>query len=180
MQYYLVGIIDSLSYNKIEKLQIDLSKMYSLYDVLPMLHITIEIIKEPSLDELKRDLNILLRDIKKIPLTIEKGICFKPPFKSVNMKVEKTKEIINFINITNSRLKALGYKVRENIENWDLHISIANTNFSNHKWSTVEFNEACSLIINKEYSIYPLIEQIQLWQPINDKENMVKFNINLK
>ncbi|WP_461204384.1 AKAP7-like phosphoesterase domain-containing protein [Clostridium sp. DL1XJH146] len=180
MQYYLVGIIDKLSYDKIQELQVNLSKMYNLYDDLPKLHITLEIIKEPSLNELEIDLDFLLKDIKKIPLTIEKGICFNPPFKSVNLKVEKTDEIVRFINMTNSKLKELGYNVRENIENWDLHISIANTNFSNHEWSTGEFNEACNIILNNKYSIHPLIEQIQLWKPINDKDNMVKYNVNLK
>ena len=46
----------------------------------------------------------------------------------------------------NDRLKLCGFKVREDVENWDLHISLANTNYATRQWSNKEYANACQIV----------------------------------
>lgn len=178
--YYLVGLLDETSYNQIEKIQRNLSEKYHLYTDLPMLHVTLEIIEDPSnLANLVTIIDSVLQDYNKFSITINGAICFDPPFKSVNLKVENSGTLIDLVHKLNSKLKTNGFKVRDNIENWDFHISLANTNFSLRQWSDDEFHEACLLISKNYFCKEAIITNIQLWKPINDKDKMVVKNFIL-
>lgn len=178
--YYLVALLDKYSYSSIEKIQKNISLKYNLYDELPMLHITLEVINNP--DDLKNLCNVInnvLLNYGKFSIKINGAICFDPPFKSVNLKVEDSGTIHDLSRKLNFKLKKNGFRVRENIENWDLHISLANINFSKRDWSNEEFAEACRAISEAKFHSKAEIIQIQLWQPINDKTKMVIRDFNL-
>ncbi|MCY6370291.1 2'-5' RNA ligase family protein [Clostridium ganghwense] len=180
MVYYLVGLLDKTSYKYIEKIQKDLSDKFNLYTELPVLHVTLEVINEPDIEKLTFWLDNLLKKYSKFTININGVICFDPPFKSVNLKVEKDIHIMNLIENINSVLKAEGFKVRENIDDWDLHISLANSYFSKRDWSAEEFQAACLLTKKKYFKKQSKITEIQLWKPINDKNSMVVKSFTLK
>jgi hypothetical protein len=180
MNYYLVALIDQISYTKIESLQKQLSDEYNLYDKLPMLHMTLEVIEDAELDKLIPSLQNFFKETKKIKIKIKNGICFEPPFKAVNLKVEKEEHINEFVYDVNYCLKSYNFKVRENIDDWDLHISLANTVFSKREWLRSEFEDACRYIMDLSYDISPEIVEVQLWKPINDTDEMILFKQKLK
>lgn len=181
MNYYLVALLDKDSYNCFEKIQKSLSLKYDLYDELPVLHITMEVIQDPQdLDKLRKTIRDILTNYNEFYLYVNGTSCFKAPYKSVNLKVENDKIFKELIYKINHLLKNEGFKVRDNIDNWDLHISLANSNFSKRQWTDEEFTEACSLLSKGNIFRKIHISAIQLWCPVNDKTKMVVESYHLK
>jgi hypothetical protein len=182
MIYYLVCLFDDDSYKSIESLQKSICKKYNLYNSytdLPMLHITIETITDPNLQDLDISLKNILKDYTKFEVQINGAICFDPPYKSVNLNIENKGTIYELSKAINSILKSQDFKVREHIENWNLHISLASTNFADREWSDSEYLAACDLINHENFSEIITIHAVELLKPINDKNQMVVKRYNL-
>ncbi|MFT5872558.1 MAG: 2'-5' RNA ligase [Clostridium sp.] len=175
MIYYLVGLFDKASYKHMESMQKALCKKYNLYsdDNLPMLHVTLETITDPNLHDLDISLENILKDYTKFEFELNGVICFDPPYKSVNLNIKNKGTVYELSKNINSILNAQGFKVREHIENWNLHISLANTNFSNREWSDSEYISACSLANDENFSETIKVTAVELWKPINDNNEMV-------
>ncbi|MGH4122770.1 MAG: 2'-5' RNA ligase family protein [Clostridium sp.] len=176
MVYYLVALFDSDSYTYVESLQKTLCEKYSLYRSgtdLPMLHITLEIITDPNLFDLDISLKNILLDYTEFQVELNGVICFDPPFKSVNLNINNTGTIYELSKNINSILKSQGYNVREHIENWNLHISLANTTFADREWSDSEYLDACKLAKDEKLLKTITIHCVELWKPINDNDEMV-------
>lgn len=180
MIYYIVAILDPESYICIEKLQKNISGKFDLYNDLPRLYMTLETIDNPNIDELILTLNSILKKYHEFSIDIDGAICFKPPYKSVNLNVLKTKPITSIIKEINYTLKTNNFNVRSNVDEWDLHISIANSYFAKRDWSEKEFSEACTLLHKNAFKRKCKIIRIELWKPINDKNSMIIKSYKLK
>ncbi|MBU3146578.1 2'-5' RNA ligase family protein [Clostridium sp. CF012] len=179
MIYYLVGLFDSDSYKYVESLQKTFCEKYSLYSSgtnLPMLHITLEIITNPNLCDLDASLKNILMDYTEFQVELNGVICFDPPFKSVNLNINNSGTIYELSKKINSILKSQGFNVREHIENWNLHISLANTVFADREWSNTEYEAACNLAKDENFSKTITVRSVELWKPINDNDEMVVKN----
>jgi 2'-5' RNA ligase len=182
MIYYLVCLFDDVSYKTMESLQKAICKKYNLYDSytnLPMLHITIETIDEPNLQSLDISLENILKNYTKFQVQIKGVICFDPPYKSVNLNIENKGTIYELSKNINSILKSQGFKVRQDIENWNLHISLASTNFADREWSDSEYFAACDLIKHENFNETITIHAVELLKPINDKTQRLVKRYNL-
>lgn len=176
MIYYLVGLVDKDSYKYIEPIQKLLCEKYKLYmddTNLPKLHITLEIVTNPSLEALDISLKNILKNYTKFEVQLNGVICFEPPYKSVNLNISNEGTIYQLSKNINSILSSQGFKVREDIEKWNLHISLANTNFADREWSNSEYLDACNLAKDENFSDTITVNTIELWKPINDKNQMV-------
>ncbi|NEZ47654.1 2'-5' RNA ligase family protein [Clostridium niameyense] len=173
MKYYLVALFDKEDYSKLEKIQRTISKKYKIYKNLPMLHITLEVIDDPNIDKLEQIISKILSPYKKFKVEINGAICFEPPYKSVNLKIENKGYIIRLARVINETLKLHGFKVRGSIDDWDLHISLANTNFANREWSNKEYSAACSNLKSENIKDMVRVNRIELWKPINNRRDMV-------
>jgi len=176
MIYYLVGLFDSDSYKYVESLQKNLCEKYNLYKSeadLPMLHITLEIITDPDLCDLSIALKNILADYTQFQVELNGAVCFDPPFKSVNLNINNNGTIYELSKKINSVLNFKGFKVRENIKNWNLHISLANTTFADREWSDGEYLAACNLVKDEKLLRTITLQCIELWKPINDNQEMV-------
>ena len=173
MKYYLVALLDEDSYTFVEKIQKNLSHKYKLYQDLPTLHITLEVIGDPDIDQLSTIITDILKPYKKFKVSVNGAICFDPPHKSVNLKIDEQGYIIRLAKKINTALSDHGFLVRENIENWDLHISLANTNYASREWSATEYMDACNLTKQKDIKTLLKIDRVELWKPINNKKKMV-------
>ncbi|SHI98836.1 2'-5' RNA ligase superfamily protein [Clostridium amylolyticum] len=180
MRYYLVALFDDESYKSIEPIQRSLSKKYKLYKNLPTLHITLEVIEDPDLNKLDEVLFKIFKPYKRFKVELNEVICFDEPYKSVNLKVESKGYIKRLARSVNDTLKLHGFNVRQNIENWDLHVSLANTNFASREWSRNEFAKACTVIKKEGYYNMAKIDRIELWKPINNKKDMLVKSYPLK
>lgn len=176
MIYYLVGIFDKVSYEHMESMQKAICERYNLYSSdtdLPMLHITLEIITNPNVYDLDISLKDILKHYTKFQVEINGVICFDPPYKSVNLNVNNSGTVYELSKSINSILKSQGFNVREHIENWNLHISLANTTFADSEWSDSEYLNACNLAKEENFSETITIHSVELWKSINDKDKMV-------
>jgi len=176
MIYYLVGLFDKDSYQYIESLQKSLCTKYNLFSsdaALPKLHITLEILTNPNLDDLDISLKNIIKDYSKFEVELNGVICFDPPYKSVNINIKNEGTIYKLSKKINYILDSQSFKVRENIENWNIHISLANTNFADREWSNSEYSAACNLAKDENFSRTITINLIELWKPINNNDEMV-------
>lgn len=173
MKYYLVALFDVDSYAYAEKIQKELCKKYKLYNDLPTLHITLEIIGDPDIEKLSSLISSIIKPYKKFKVSMDGAICFDPPHKSVNLKIENKGYIMRLVRKINTTLKENGFDVRENIDFWDLHISLANTNYAVREWSSSEYVAACNAVKESGFINLLKIDKIELWKPINNKKKMV-------
>lgn len=173
MKYYLVALFDKESYSCVEGVQRNICKKYKIYKNMPVLHITLEIISNPDFEKLNKIITDILKPYKKFKVEINGAICFDPPYKSVNLKIESKGYIIRLARQINETLKLHGFDVRESIENWDLHVSLANTNYAIREWSSKEYIAACER--TKKEGIYKMakVDRIELWKPVNSKREMM-------
>ena len=180
MRYYLVALFDKDSYSYIEEIQRSICKKYKIYKNMPMLHITLEVIGDPDVEKLNKILSDMLKPYKKFKVEVNGAICFDPPYKSVNLKIENKGYIIRFARQINETLKLHGFDVRDNIDNWDLHVSLANTNYAIREWSSKEYVAACQSAKKEDIHNMAKIDRIELWKPINNKREMVIKSFPLK
>jgi 2'-5' RNA ligase len=180
MRYYLVALFDEDSYKEIEIIQKNICKKHKLYKILPVLHITLEIVGDPDMEKLDEVLKKILKTYKKFKVEVSDVICFDAPYKSVNLKIENKGYINRLARIINDTLRLHGFEVRENIENWDLHVSLANTNYAVREWSKQEYAAACNSAKNDGFYKLATIDRIELWKPINNKKEMVLKSYPLK
>ena len=180
MKYYLVALFDKNSYSFVESIQKDICKKYKLYRKLPVLHITLEVIDDPDIDKLDKIVSDIIKPYKRFRVEINGVICFDPPYKSVNLKVENKGYITRLVRQINDTLKSNHFKVRETINDWDLHVSLANTNYAVRKWSTSEYKIACENTKNINPHKVVRINGFELWKPINNKKTMTVKSFSLK
>jgi 2''-5'' RNA ligase len=180
MKYYLVALFDKNSYSYIEEIQKNICKKYKIYKNMPMLHITLEVIGDPDVEKLNKIISDMIRPYKKFKVEINGAICFDPPYKSVNLKIENKGYVIRLARQLNDTLKLHGFDVRDNIDNWDLHVSLANTNHAIREWSSKEYVAACQNAKKEDIHKMVKIDRIELWKPINNKREMVVKSFLLK
>lgn len=180
MNYYLVALLDEDSYAEIESLQKNISKKYRIYKELPKLHITLEVIRDPDVEMLSKTVSDIIVKYKKFKAEVNGTVCFQPPYKSVNLLVEKKGYIGRLSRVINEKLRNQGFLVRDNEKDWDLHISLANTNFARREWSNEEYSIACERSIKEDYHKMIRIEKIEIWKPVNVKKDMIIKSFELK
>lgn len=173
MRYYLVALFDKQSYSYMEEIQKTICKKYKLYKNMPMMHITLEVIGDPNMEKLTKIVSDILKPYKKFKVGINSDICFNPPYKSVNLKVENKGYIIRLARQINDTLKLHGFDVRESIDKWDLHVSLANTNFITRELSAKEYVAACESTKKEDSCRMAKIDRIELWKPISNRREMV-------
>jgi len=176
MVYYLVGLFDKVSYKYMESVQKALCEKYNLFrpeSNLPKLHITLEIITDPNLYDLDISLKNIIKDYTKFEFKLNGVICFDPPYKSVNLNIKNKGTIYELSKNINSNLNLQGFNVRKHIEDWNLHISLANTTFADREWSNNEYTSACNLAKEENFSKTITVDAVELWKPINNNNEMV-------
>jgi hypothetical protein len=82
--------------------------------------------------------------------------------------------------IMNEKLRNHGFQVRDNEEDCDLHISLANANFPRKELSKAEYSVACERSIKEDYHRMVRIEKLEIWKPVNAKKDMVLKSFELK
>lgn len=173
MKYYLVALFDEESQKSMEEIQRKISKKYKIYRTIPAIHLTLEVIDNPNLERLIPIIEDVLKPYKRFKVSINGALCFDPPYKSVNLKIENKGYAIRISRNLNETLKLSGFNVRENIDNWDLHVSLANTNYASREWSNKEYAVACEVSKMQNVVKMAKIDRIELWKPINNKKEMI-------
>lgn len=173
MKYYLVALFDKQSHSYIEDMQKSICRKYKIYKNMPAIHITLDIIGDPDIEKLSKVVSDILKPYKKFKVEVNGAICFDPPYKSVNLKVENKGYIIRLARHINDILKLHGFDVRDNADNLNLHILLANTNYAARELSSKEYIAACDIAKKENTHRMAKIDRIELWKSINNRRDMV-------
>lgn len=178
MIYYLVANLDCDSYKEVEIIQRELCTKYKLFtpdEKLPKLHITVETIEDPDLKALDLWIKEVIKSYEPFEVESNGVVCFEPPHKSVNLNLLKGGPLEKLSYNLNTKLKETGFKVRENLDNYILHISLANSYFSKNQWSDFDYETACNVAHNLCYNIKIKVKTLELWKPTMDESDMVVY-----
>lgn len=173
MRYYLVALFDDDSYKQIEPIQKSLSRKYKLYKNLSKLYITLEVIEDPDVKKLDMVLNKIIRPYKRFKVELKDAVCFNEPYRALNLKVESKGYIKKIARNVNEILKLHGFQISDTMNKDTLHVSLANTNFSQKELKKSEYDEACNS--GKTESFYNLakIDRIELWKSSSHKKETI-------
>jgi len=180
MKYSIVALFDKESNSQMEFMQKKLCQRYKLYKNVPMLHITLEVIDEPDLEKLSKIMGDMLKPYKKFKVETSGVVSFDPSYKSVNLKIEDKGYIIRLARQFNDTLKLHGFKVKTNVENLDLHVALANSNYPIKEWSNNEYIAASDTTKKQGFKKMSKVERIEIWKHINNKKDMVIKSFQLR
>ncbi|GLC30324.1 2'-5' RNA ligase family protein [Clostridium omnivorum] len=180
MKYYLVALFDNESHEAMESIQKNVCRKYKLSKNTPILHITLEAVEDPDFEKLYRVICDILKPYKKFKIETTGVLCSEPPYKSVNLKIENKGYIIRLARTINDTLRLHGFNVKENADNFNLHVSLGSTNYPNKEWSNKEYVAAS--LNTKSQTPYWLakVDRIELWKATNNKKDMLVKSFPLK
>ncbi|HHX76898.1 MAG TPA: 2'-5' RNA ligase family protein [Firmicutes bacterium] len=166
--YYLVALPEKEILKKALKLQEEFSQRYGIYEPpYPPIHLTLAIIQPASESELAQAISLLTSLLPQfLPFRLHvKGIsCFSPPYKSLNLAVAPSEELLTITRTVITRLATCGINSHA-MEGWDYHISLVNTVFAAREWTEEEFNEACAQLARENLALTCTVNNAELWSP---------------
>ncbi len=166
--YYLVALPRGEVMHWAAIFQQELAERYGVYDKpYPPLHITVGIIypeNEQELQKAARLLDELFSRAVPFPVTITSASCFAPPYKSLNLSVERNAALEAITSKTYELLQTHGISAQA-MQDWDFHISLVNRIFARRELTGEEFQEACRMLQDISLSLTCDIQKIQLWSP---------------
>lgn len=184
MKYYLVALFDRDSYFYIQRIQKNICKKYKLYKNIPMLHIPLEIIENPDLEKLTKVIYDILKPYKKFKVRIN-DVGIDSLCRSINLSVENRGYIIRLARQINEILKLYRFNVKEDSNDLDLKILLANTNYQMREVNFKEYNynnisSFCGNIKIEESHRMIRIDRMELWKVINSRKEVVVKNFPLR
>lgn len=175
---FLVGLIEGDLQRKALLLQKLFAERYGLYkSSLPQLHITLEIVEEQSnLEFIQTAVMEAAGELERFPVRATGFACFPPPYKSVGLLIEKSREIERAVETLREHLAERGIEsVRPFGTQFIYHLTLANTFLADNPWNEKEFLEACSIVdrVKAPLSLVGTVNEIAIWRPLKDAEEMV-------
>lgn len=180
MKYYLVALFDKDSYFYIQRIQKNICRKYKLYKNVPMLHITLEIIENPDLEKLTKIISDILKPYKKFKVQIN-DVSIDSFYKSINLKIENKGYIIRLARQINEILKLHKFNVKESLNDINLKVLLANTNYQMRESNFKEHNNTFHENIKVENTCKMVkIDRIELWKAVNNKKEVILKNFPLR
>lgn len=148
-------------------MQKEFSALYRIYnEPYPPLHITVGVLSFPP-EELVRLQAKLAEAIKAgLPLrllTLGES-CFPDPYKSINLSIERSKELVTLSTRVSELISGAGFTA-ESFAGWDYHISLVNRNYAAREWSETEFADACRRLRKERLVLTGAASRLELWDP---------------
>ncbi len=167
LRYYLVAIPEGEIADKGKALQKEFSTLYQIYrEPYPPLHITVGVLSFP-LEKLARIQSKIAEVIKpSLPLrllTLGES-CFPDPYKSINLSIERSKELVELSARVIDFVTGIGFTA-EPFDGWDYHISLVNRNYAAREWTEAEFEDACRRLRKERLILNGTARRLELWDP---------------
>ena len=162
MKYYLVALFDDVSYKNLSPIQRSLSKKYRSNRNSPIPYIPLEVIENPNIDKLNTVMDKILKPYKNFKVELSSTITLCDSNKTLNLKIEKIGYIKKLDRLIGDNLKMYGFNVKN--DNNDLHLSLANINYTNRD------NKKFDTEIEYKPSISTLkVNRLELWKISNNR-----------
>ena len=162
MKYYLVALFDDVSYKNLSPIQRSLSKKYRSNRNSPIPYIPLEVIENPNIDKLNTVMDKILKPYKNFKVELSSTVTLCDSNKTLNLKIEKIGYIRKLDRLIGDNLKMYGFNVKN--DNNDLHLSLANINYTNRD------NKKFDTEIEYKPSISTLkVNRLELWKISNNR-----------
>lgn len=162
MKYYLVALFDDVSYKNLSPIQRSLSKKYRSNRNSPIPYIPLEVIENPNIDKLNTVMDKILKPYKNFKVELSSTVTLCDSNKTLNLKIEKIGYIKKLDRLIGDNLKMYGFNVKN--DNNDLHLSLANINYTNRD------NKKFDTEIEYKHSISTLkVNRLELWKISNNR-----------
>ena len=162
MKYYLVALFDDVSYKNLSPIQRSLSKKYRANRNSPIPYIPLEVIENPNIDKLNTVMDKILKPYKNFKVELSSTVTLCDSNKTLNLKIEKIGYIKKLDRLIGDNLKMYGFNVKN--DNNDLHLSLANINYTNRD------NKKFDTEIEYKPSISTLkVNRLELWKISNNR-----------
>ncbi|WP_370774460.1 hypothetical protein [Clostridium sp.] len=162
MKYYLVALFDDVSYKNLSPIQRSLSKKYRSNRNSPIPYIPLEVIENPNIDKLNTVMDKILKPYKNFKVELSSTVTLCDSNKTLNLKIEKIGYIKKLDRLIGDNLKMYGFNVKN--DNNDLHLSLANINYTNRD------NKKFDTEIEYKPSISTLkVNRLELWKISNNR-----------
>lgn len=165
---FLVAVPQGRVLLQAARLQRMLARRYRLYKRLPPLHMTIEVIRPPSdrsFAEAVRTIRAVVERTPPFQIHTDGFVCFPAPHKALAVSVVKTPELERLSKRLHLQLGAAGFGVRDDLDEWEFHITLAGTWNSLREWSDLEFQSACNRLRRRGFQGRCLVTRLELWRP---------------
>ncbi|OWZ83306.1 2'-5' RNA ligase family protein [Natranaerobius trueperi] len=166
---FLVAIPRGRLLKVAQSIQEKLNQKFNIYtSKLPPLHVTIDHISIDDKYKYDKAIKIIKKECdNKNPFELfVKGFSFfDPPYKSINLYVEKTDCLQKLSQGIHTKLKEEGLSSRPFPEEWEFHISLINTTFASREWTDEEFYKAKEIVKEWNINMKCTIEWLELWKP---------------
>lgn len=173
MKYYLVALFDDESTNFIEGIQRNLCRKFKLNRNMPAFHITLDVVGDPDLGKLIEVVNDIIKPYKKFKVQINEAVCFNPPYKAANLRVEGKGYIMRLARCINDTLKLHGFDVKDNGDNMELYVNLLNSNLSGKDSSICELAASSENVKREQIMKMTKIDRIELWKQTNSRKEAV-------
>ena len=162
MKYYLLALFDDVSYKNLSPIQRSLSKKYRSNRNSPIPYIPLEVIENPNIDKLNTVMDKILKPYKNFKVELSSTVTLCDSNKTLNLKIEKIGYIKKLDRLIGDNLKMYGFNVKN--DNNDLHLSLANINYTNRD------NKKFDTEIEYKPSISTLkVNRLELWKISNNR-----------
>jgi 2'-5' RNA ligase len=150
------------------RLQTMFNKRYRLYEQLPPVHMTMEVIDLPDAGSERKVIELIGEVTENSPpfdVIVEGLIAFPEPYKSIALKVMKNPSLRIIAARINNRLAEKGYTVRSDLSDWDYHITVAGAWNAANEWSYHQFARAFDRVRDLNLKVSCKISRLELWLP---------------
>jgi len=154
-RYYLAAIPEG----EMEMKALALQKEFST-------HITVGILAFPSdqFERLRSGLAAAVIAYLPLKLATLGESCFPEPYKSINLSIERTRELAGLSAKVFELVEGLGFTA-ESFEGWDYHISLVNGNYAAREWTKAEYEDACRRLSRERLALTGTARRLELWNP---------------
>ncbi|MGH4051779.1 MAG: hypothetical protein ACREVX_10590 [Clostridium sp.] len=175
MKYFLVALFDDLSNSTIQSIQKDVCRKYKLYKSSPNLYIPISVITNPDIEKLDAVVSKILAPYKRFKIGINNSIGLSGNFSQVNLNVYDKGYIFRLAKNITDTLDLHSFNVRNDDNNIDLRILIANSNHTIKKLCNGSAISIDDTLDKDDFFKFAKVSRLELWKQVsNKKEILVK------
>ena len=180
MKYFLVALFDDQSNSTIQNIQRNVCRKYKLYKSSPNLYIPISAITNPDLEKLDAVISKIMSPYKKFKVGINNSIGLSENFSQVNLKIEDKGYIFRLARNITDTLDLHGFNVKNDNDNIDLRILLANANHIIKKSCNGSGISIDDTLNKDDFLKFAKVSRLELWKQVSNKKEMIVKTYNLR
>jgi hypothetical protein len=166
---YLVGLPEGDLLDWAYKWQRQIADEYGVYnkEPFPPLHLTMSTLEPPGerLPQIQQIVEEVSRNIPPIPITATGFSCFGAPYLALTIYVERTRELIDAVELFKRSLAKTGLLLTNPVTDWSYHITLSSATTADQAWDEESFSKACYVKAMNPIHLTGVLSSVALWFP---------------